>query len=136
MPHFIIDCSENIIEQKSPEEIMQAVYDVAEATGLFAVNDIKVRLHPYQYFNLGKGKRDFIHIFGNIMEGRSTEQKENLSRKIIERLNEIFPDVSILSINIREFEKATYSNKALIHPLNITSDRHFNIENQTKDVPE
>ena len=115
---------------------MQAVYDVAEATGLFAVNDIKVRLHPYQYFNLGKGKRDFIHIFGNIMEGRSTEQKENLSRKIIERLNEIFPDVSILSINIREFEKATYSNKALIHPLNITSDRHFNIENQTKDVPE
>jgi len=136
MPHFIIDCSENIIEQKSPEEIMQAVYDVAEATGLFAVNDIKVRLHPYQYFNLGKGKRDFIHIFGNIMEGRSTEQKENLSRKIIERLNEIFPDVSILSINIREFEKATYSNKTLIHPLNITSDRHFNIENQTKDVPE
>ena len=128
MPHFIIDCSENIIEQKSPEEIMQAVYDVAEATGLFAVNDIKVRLRPFQYFKLGKGKRDFIHIFGNIMEGRSTEQKENLSRKIIERLNEIFPDVSILSINIREFDKATYSNKSLIHPLNITSDRHFNIE--------
>ena len=128
MPHFIIDCSENIIEQKSPEDIMQAVYDVAEATGLFAVDDIKVRLRPFQYFKLGQGKRDFIHIFGNIMEGRSTEQKENLSRKIIERLNEIFPDVSILSINIREFEKATYSNKALIHPLNMTSERHFNIE--------
>jgi 5-carboxymethyl-2-hydroxymuconate isomerase len=128
MPHFIIDCSENIIEQKSPEEIMQAVYDVAEATGLFAANDIKVRLRPFQYFKLGKGKKDFIHIFGNIMEGRSTEQKQNLSRKIIERLNEIFPDVSILSINIREFDKATYSNKALIQPLNVTSDRHFNIE--------
>jgi 5-carboxymethyl-2-hydroxymuconate isomerase len=128
MPHFIIDCSENIIEQKSPEEIMQAVYDVAEATGLFAVNDIKVRLRPFRYFKLGKGKRDFIHVFGNMMEGRSSEQKESLSRKIIERLNEIFPDVSILSINIREFDKATYSNKALIHPLNITSDRHFNIE--------
>src|SRR5829696_7261900 len=136
MPHFIIDCSENIIEQKSPEEIMQAVYDAAEATGLFAVNDIKVRLRPYQYFKLGKGKRDFIHIFGNIMEGRSTEQKENLSRKIIERLNEIFPEVSILSIDIREFEKAKYCNKALIQPLNMTGDRHFNIENQTGDVPE
>jgi 5-carboxymethyl-2-hydroxymuconate isomerase len=128
MPHFIIDCSENIIKEKSPEEIMQAVYDVAEATGLFAVNDIKVRLRPYQYFKLGKGKRDFIHIFGYIMEGRSTEQKENLSRRIIERLNEMFPDISILSINIYEFEKATYSNKALLQPLNMTSDRHFNIE--------
>jgi 5-carboxymethyl-2-hydroxymuconate isomerase len=128
MPHFIIDCSENVIEQESPEAIMQAVYDVAEATGLFAVNDIKVRLRPYQYFKLGTGKGNFIHIFAYIMEGRSTEQKEKLSRRIIERLNEMFPAISILSVNIGEFEKATYSNKALIHPLNMTSNRHFNIE--------
>ena len=128
MPHFIIDCSEDIIRQKSPDEIMQAVYDVAEATGLFAVSDIKVRLRPYQYFRLGEGKSDFIHIFGNIMEGRSVAQKASLSKKIIERLNEMFPEVSLLSINIREFEKATYSNKALIHPLNTTNDRHFDIK--------
>jgi 5-carboxymethyl-2-hydroxymuconate isomerase len=128
MPHFIIDCSENIIQKKSPDEIMQAVYDVVEATGLFAVNDIKVRLRPYQYFKLGTDKKDFIHIFGNIMEGRSTEQKANLSKKIIERLNGMFPDISILSSNISEFEKATYSNKALIHPLNTANDRHFDIK--------
>jgi len=109
---------------------MQAVHDVANATGLFAVNDIKVRLHPYQHFKLGEGKRDFIHIFAFIMEGRTTEQKENLSRRIIERLKEMFPAISILSINISEFEKATYTNKALIHPLNMTRDRHFNIEDQ------
>ena len=129
MPHFIIDCSENIIRQKSPDEIMRAVYDVAEATGLFAANDIKVRLRPYQYFKLGADKKEFIHIFGNIMEGRSVEQKADLSKKMIERLNEMFPDISILSINIREFEKATYSNKALIHLLNTTKDRHFGIKN-------
>jgi 5-carboxymethyl-2-hydroxymuconate isomerase len=127
MPHFIIDCSENVIQQKSPDEIMRAVYDVAEATGLFAANDIKVRLRPYQYFKLAESKKDFIHIFGNIMEGRSIEQKADLSRKIIERLNDMFPAISILSMNIREFEKATYSNKALIHPLNATKDRHFDI---------
>ena len=124
MPHFIIDCSENIIQQRSPEDIMQAVYEVAEATGLFAANDIKVRLRPYQYFKLGEGKKDFIHIFGNMMEGRSTEQKANLSRKMMERLSERFPHISILSINIREFERATYSNKSLLRPLNTTDDRH------------
>lgn len=128
MPHFVIDCSENIIQQRSPDEIMQAVYAAAEATGLFAVNDIKVRLRPYQYFKLGEGKKDFIHIFGHIMEGRSIEQRADLSKRIIERLNEMFPDISVLSINIQEFERATYSNKALIHPLNITSDRHFEIK--------
>ena len=127
MPHFIIDCSENVIQQKSPDEIMQAVYDVAEATGLFAVGDIKVRLRPYQYFMVATGKTDFIHIFAHIMGGRSAEQKANLSRKIIERLNDLFPDLSVLSINIQDIDKATYSNKALIHPLNTTNDRHFAI---------
>jgi len=131
MPHFIIECSGNVLQQKSPDEIMQAVYDVAEATGLFAANDIKVRLRPYEYFKLGEGKTDFIHVFGNVMEGRSAEQKANLSRRIVERLNEMFPDISILSINIREFEKATYSNKALIHPLNTSNDRHFEIPHES-----
>ena len=130
MRHFIIDCSETILQQKSPDEIMQAVYAVAEVTGLFAANDVKVWPRPYQYFKLGEGKNDFIHIFGKITEGRSPEQKANLSRKIIERLNEMFPEVSILSMNIREFEKASYSNKALIHPLNRTNDRHFGIPAQ------
>ena len=130
MPHFIIDCSENIIQQKSPDEVMQAVFDVAQSTGLFLVDDIKVRMRPYQYFKLARNKIDFIHIFANIMEGRSTEQKANLSKRMMERLNEMFPDISILSINIREFEAATYSNKALIHPLNTAHDRHFMIKNQ------
>src|SRR5688500_20288340 len=108
---------------------MKDVNDATEGTGLIATNDIKVRLLPYQYFKMGVNKKDFIHIFGNIMEGRSIEQKANLARKIIEGLNEMFPDISILSINISEFEKATYSNKALIHPRNTTQDRHFDAEN-------
>ena len=114
MPHFIKDCSENIIQQRSPDEIMQCVYDAAESTRLFSKNDIKVRVRPFQYFKLGDDKKDFIHVFGNIMEGRTTEQKAALSKKITEVLNEMFPGVSILSINIREFEKATYCNKSLI----------------------
>lgn len=125
MPHFIIDCSEDILTKTSPEEIMQAVYDTAEANGLFAKNDVKVRLNPYKYYKLGDGKTSFIHIFSYIMEGRSVEQKADLSKKIIERLNQMFPDISILSMNIKEFELATYSNKSLINPLNISGDRFF-----------
>ena len=107
---------------------MQAVYTAAEATGLFAAGDIKVRLRPFRHFKLAGGKKDFIHVFGNIMEGRSAEQKADLSRKITERLNEMFPDTSFLSVNIREFEKASYCNKALIHPLNAGGDRHFEVK--------
>ena len=103
MPHFIIDCSENVLSQKTADEIMSAVYEVAEATELFKKGDIKVRINPFHYYKLGDNKKDFIHVFANIMEGRTTGQKAALSKKIIERLNEMFPGISILSMNVREF---------------------------------
>lgn len=66
MPHFIIECSQDILQQKSPDEIMDAVYESAESTGLFAVNDIKVRLQPYTYFRLGDQKKTFC-MFSDIL---------------------------------------------------------------------
>jgi 5-carboxymethyl-2-hydroxymuconate isomerase len=114
MPHFVIDCSENILSLKSPKEIMQAVYDTAESTDLFDVGDIKVRINPFQHYNIGNIDDDFIHVFANIMEGRTRDQKSNLSNKIVSQLKVMFPEVPILSINIRDFEKATYCNKSMV----------------------
>jgi 5-carboxymethyl-2-hydroxymuconate isomerase len=113
MPHFVMDCSENIIRLKSPKEIIQKVYETAESTGLFAKGDIKVRINPFEHYTVGNTEDDFIHIFGNIMEGRTVAQKKNLSEKIVRELKSMFPDVPIISINIRDFEKATYCNKSM-----------------------
>ncbi|MCH7785739.1 MAG: 5-carboxymethyl-2-hydroxymuconate Delta-isomerase [Bacteroidetes bacterium] len=114
MPHFVIDCSENIIKIKSPKEIIQKVYDTAESTDLFDKGDIKVRINPFKYYNIGNTKDDFIHIFANIMEGRTDSQKSNLSKRIVTELKLMFPDVPIISINIRDFEKTTYCNKSMV----------------------
>ena len=114
MPHFVIDCSENIIKVESPEKIIKKVYDTAESTNLFDKGDIKVRINPFKYYNTGNTKNDFIHIFANIMEGRTVAQKSNLSERIVSELKLMFPDVSIISINIRDFEKATYCNKSMV----------------------
>jgi 5-carboxymethyl-2-hydroxymuconate isomerase len=112
MPHFVIDCSEQIIKLKSPEEIIQKVYDTAVSTGLFLPEEIKVRINPFKYYTTGNTSDNFIHVFGNIMEGRTTEKKANLSRQIVSKLKSMFPEVPIISINIRDFEKATYRNKS------------------------
>lgn len=114
MPHFVIDCSENIIKIKTPDDLIQKVYDTAESTDLFDIGDIKVRINPFKYYNIGNTKDDFIHIFANIMEGRTVSQKKNLVEKIISELKLMFPDVPIISMNIRDFEKATYCNKSMI----------------------
>ena len=114
MPHFIIDCSEKIVLNNTPEDMMQTVYDAAESTGLFDKGDIKVRINPFKYYNIGNTKSDFIHIFGNIMEGRTSIQKGNLSKCIISELKLMFPDVPIISMNIRDFDKVSYCNKMMV----------------------
>ena len=83
MPHFVLDCSNTVIKSQSPESILQLVYNAAESTGLFDPEDIKVRINPFEYYMVGNTKDDFIHIFANIMEGRTTEQKANLSKRIV-----------------------------------------------------
>jgi len=114
MPHFVIDCSENILTLKSPKQIIQKVYDTVESTDLFDKGDIKVRINPFEFYNIGNTQNDFIHIFANIMEGRTVAQKKKLSDRIITELKFMFPDIPIISINIRDFEKATYSNKSMV----------------------
>lgn len=114
MPHFVIDCSNTILEIQSPEAIIHKVYDTADATGLFAKGDIKVRINPFHLYTVGNKQDDFIHIFANIMEGRTKDQKKNLSHKIIAALKLMFPEVPIISMNIRDFEQETYCNKNMV----------------------
>jgi 5-carboxymethyl-2-hydroxymuconate isomerase len=116
MPHFVIHCSSNVLLQAGPWAILGAVHDAAEATGLFAKGDIKVRLLPFEFgmYRLGEDKADFVHVFAHIMEGRTTEQKADLSRRVVQRLDALLPGLDILSMNVDEFERATYCNKSMI----------------------
>lgn len=115
MPHFVAHCSEAILSKKNTLEILTLIHETALSTGLFAEADIKVRLQSFEtYLVGGKPAADFIHVFANIMQGRTTEQKANLSKKIVAELKKMFPEVEVISINVRDFEKATYYNKTMI----------------------
>ena len=117
MPHFIIECSESILSLTDPDEMMRSVYTAAESTELFAasgVGGIKVRINPYRYFTNVDAHENFVHVFANIMEGRTQDQKKILSRRVIQTLKELLPTVEIISMNIRDFEKATYCNAPMV----------------------
>lgn len=114
MPHFIIDCSENVIRLKSADDIMQDVFNAALLTGLFDESEIKVRINPFTYYKNGNSSDDFIHVFAYIMEGRNGDQKSKLSRTIVSKLKAILPEVPVISINVMDFEKASYCNKTMI----------------------
>ena len=116
MPHFIIDCSESILKLHSQEEIIEQVHSSAVSTKLFHKNDIKVRVNFFKEYSTGNKKEDFIHVFAKIMEGRTIEQKVNLSKTIVKDLALLFPLVPHIGTNVIEFERATYFNKNMLDP--------------------
>ncbi len=116
MPHFIIDCSEDILKLHSLDEIIKQVNLSAISTELFYKNDIKVRINVFDKYSTGEKKEDFIHVFANIMEGRTMKQKTSLSKTIVKDLASLFPLVPHIGTNVIEFEKASYFNKNMLDP--------------------
>lgn len=114
MPHFVVDCSQNILQLHAEEEIVARVHRAANSTSLFEEGDIKVRVNPFAIYSVGDKREDFVHVFANIMEGRSIEEKANLSRLIIGELVAMFPLVPNIAMNVAEFERATYCNRAML----------------------
>src|SRR5262245_11113249 len=124
MPHFVIDCSESILRLADPDELMRSVYAAAESTGLFArsgVGGIKVRLNPYRHYLNVDNHEHFVHVFAKVMEVRTQEQKQQLSAVVVRTLKRLLPTVDIISLNVRDFEKATYCNAPMIEDGNASA---------------
>jgi len=116
MPHFIIECSKEVLNLHKEEELSQQVYTAAVSTKLFHKHDVKVRIVSFEHYCTGEKKENFIHVFANIMEGRSMEQKAGLSKMIVRDLASMFDTVKHIACNIIEFEKASYFNKNMLDP--------------------
>ena len=92
------------------------MHSSAISTKLFHKSDVKVRVNFFKKYSTGDKKEDFIHVFANIMEGRSIEQKAHLSKTIVKDLALMFPLVPNIGTNVIEFERATYFNKNMLDP--------------------
>jgi len=114
MPHFVVDCSQGVLQIHDEESIITRLHRVASSSGLFEESDIKIRIHPFAIYAVGGGREDFIHIFAWIMQGRSIEQRAALSKAIVSELAEMFPLLPRIAANIAEFEQATYFNRAMM----------------------
>lgn len=93
---------------------MQTVYDEAMATGLFAQSVVKVRVLPFTEYLVDGEASEFLHIYAHIMQGRTEYQKKDLADRIMRSLKLKLPDTPVLSINIDEFNKGSYSNRDLV----------------------
>ena len=114
MPHFVIDCSKSILSTHSGEAITEQVHIAANATGLFGEKNVQVRINPFDDYRVGNIEQDFIQVFASILEGRTPEQKLDLSKAVIRKLAEMFPQVATIGIDINDLEKGTGFNRNML----------------------
>ena len=111
MPHCILDCSRTMAQHAQLDEIIRVVHDAADGTGLFGKGDVKVRVHLYDHYTVGLVRRDFVHTIAYILAGRTEAQRKQLSAQIVNALKSLLPDVPVISVDIREINRATYHNR-------------------------
>lgn len=108
MPHFIIECNTGTSETTSIDTVVQKVFDAALNSGLFARSNIKARARIYDASLVAGEDHDFVHVWGYIREGRTDDQKRTLSERIVSDIKSIYPDIFLVSCDIRELDEASY----------------------------
>lgn len=108
MPHMVISYAKPLETQVDIAEIVKTVWHCAEKTGLFDASAIKARALPVEHFLNANTERPFVHVDAKLFEGRTTEQKQELTKSIFEGLEAILPEGTSISVEAVDMDKASY----------------------------
>ncbi|MFC0243270.1 5-carboxymethyl-2-hydroxymuconate Delta-isomerase [Rhodopseudomonas telluris] len=111
MPHLIMDYSADHLGRDRIARLMEDIAVTAAATGVMNAADIKVRARGFDDY-LVAGQRDsFVHLVVFMLAGRTPEQKEALSIALRRTLVEHCPDITSLSVDIRDMDPVAYKKR-------------------------
>jgi len=111
MPHLVIEYSEGALARDDVTGLMEALFEAAWRTGIMKAEDVKVRACVYDDF-LVAGKRDsFVHLSVYLLEGRSPDQKVELSTSLRRTMTERCPDVVSISVDVRDMDPVAYKKR-------------------------
>ncbi len=113
MPNCTIEYARELESKLAPETLLDEVFQGLVTSGLFDVANINVRLIPFDHYQSAGGKRPFIHVTVKVFPGRSLEQKKGLSECVAERLRNVAYPPTLLTVEILELEKESYSRVQL-----------------------
>lgn len=113
MPHCIIEYSQDVVEQVSIDDLVEATFQAALSSGLFPAYDIKTRAVAYRYHQTGTTHDSFVHVTVRLLSGRDGEQKSDLSEKILAQIEPILPSVVSVGVEICDMHRESYRKRVL-----------------------
>ncbi|MFT3942060.1 5-carboxymethyl-2-hydroxymuconate Delta-isomerase [Rhodopseudomonas sp.] len=111
MPHLVMDYSGDDLGRDRIAPLLAQLAVAAAATGVMQAGDIKVRARGFDDY-LVAGKRDsFVHLAVFMLAGRTPEQKVALSVALRQTLVAHCPDITSLSVDIRDMDPEAYKKR-------------------------
>jgi hypothetical protein len=71
MPHFIVECTENIRQEARLPELFASVNTTLAATGIFPLGGIRSRAHWIDTWQMADGKHDYAFVHLTVTHRRS-----------------------------------------------------------------
>jgi len=115
MPHFVLEYSDNILEEVDHKDFFKKLHTLLVENGPFNISDIKSRAICHQQFCVADGQESnaFVHLTLSIFKGRDLGLRQAVGEKILAFLKEEFPGSfqklnCSYTVEIREMDKETY----------------------------
>lgn len=115
MPHCIIEYSDNLPDRPDWRELMANLHKMLQQTGLFKLNDLKSRVVKHDTYYIGDGNSDrvFVTLDIQILSGRDSDVKANISEAALKIMNNYFPLAKekskfSLTAQISELDRESY----------------------------
>jgi len=115
MPHFVLEYSDNILDQVDFKDFFKKLHTLLVENGPFRLSDVKSRAIAHRQFQVADGKASnaFVHLTLSILKGRDLDIRQALGEKILSLLQEGFSRSfkelnSSFSLEIREMDTRTY----------------------------
>lgn len=124
MPHFIVECTENIREEARLPELFASVNTALAATGIFPLGGIRSRAHWIDTWQMADGKHDyaFVHMTLKIGSGRSLESRQEVGEMLFDLIKTHFASLMesrylALSFEIAELHPTLNFKQNNVHAL-------------------
>jgi len=124
MPHFIVECTENIRYQADLPGLFAQVNEALAATGIFPLGGIRSRAHWVDTWQMADGKHDyaFVHMTLKIGTGRSLESRQQVGEMLFGLIKDHFAGLMAarylaLSFEIEELHPTLNFKQNNVHAL-------------------
>lgn len=110
MPNLVLEYSNSVDERVNVQGLLEDLHQVVMECGLFDIPSIKSRALRCHLWLVGDeaDSVDFIHISFEMLDGRTSEQKRELSRQLMDVLVAQASHVRSLTVNIRDMDRACF----------------------------